>query len=640
MTVRPLAPEDPPFVGRYRIVGELGSGGMGRVLLGTGPDGRLVAVKQVHAHLLHEVEYRSRFRREVEASTRVSGSFTAPVIDFDVDSEIPWLASVFVVGLPLDKAVSAYGPLPPEAVLRLAAGLASALRAIHGAELIHRDLKPANVLLAADGPRVIDFGIASMTENPAGLTETGSVLGSPAYMSPEQTLSEPLSSASDVFSLGSVLVMAATGTAPFTAASLAYTLFNIAHTQPNLEALPPELRTLIEPCLHKDPNARPTPAQILDFLGDPLRHGTPWPEPVHREIDRQHTELVALTADPNATSVLPGGRRFHRSGRRPPVDIALPRRKRGTRTAALIGFAVLAVVAIAVSAAVWMRGGGAPATAAPRVLTLAQVRAADTCAWLKAALAEPIPNEIAQNFPADVSAWSFAPDWYRWGCTMEASGRAFYLNFDPDSYLTPTDVMAVTVPEGSYGAGRPILGDEEASSTCHRAITTPELNGWGLSVSTSARYCDQAEYILLRLAAVDEIPRLPDATASLAAVDPCALADPASLLPLIGAVPESPAEVFAHSCTWEGSASVEISTRRTGGVGTDDPTIDLGGGRQLIAPTSTVASICEREYVFRATDRWHEVLQVRVQGNSDSPNESVCATAESAARTAIDRLPS
>ncbi|MRH88654.1 protein kinase [Nocardia sp. SYP-A9097] len=147
MTIRPLALGDPQQIGRYRILGILGAGGMGRVLLGTGPDGRLVAVKQVHAHLLDEIEYRARFRREVTASTRVSGAFTAPVIDFDVDSATPWLASVFVVGVPLDTAVERHGPLPPAAVRMLAAGLASALHAIHQAALIHRDLKPANVLL-------------------------------------------------------------------------------------------------------------------------------------------------------------------------------------------------------------------------------------------------------------------------------------------------------------------------------------------------------------------------------------------------------------------------------------------------------------------------------------------------------------
>ncbi|MFB8002191.1 serine/threonine-protein kinase [Nocardia sp. NPDC056000] len=303
MTVQPLTPDEPRTIGRYRVLGVLGSGGMGRVLLGAGPDGRLLAIKQVHAHLLNQRGYRARFQREVSASTRVSGAFTAPVVDFDVDGETPWLASVFVVGVPLNRAIEQYGPLPIPAVRALAAGLAVALADIHRAGLVHRDLKPANVLLTADGPRVIDFGIAYMMENPGGLTETGSTLGSPAFMSPEQTLGEPVTAASDMFSLGSVLATAASGNNPFQAASLAYTLFQIAHGASDLDNVPAELRSLIEPCLYKDPSHRPTPAQLLAGLGRQPEGPAPWPDSIRDAIDRQGREFAGIASDPNATLV-------------------------------------------------------------------------------------------------------------------------------------------------------------------------------------------------------------------------------------------------------------------------------------------------------------------------------------------------
>ncbi len=172
--VMQLQPGDPARIGRYRLLGQLGAGGMGRVLRGVGPDGRLVAVKQVHAHLVTESDFLPRFRREVRVSARVSGAFAAAVVDFDVESEEPWLASVFVPGVPLDKAVEQFGPLSTDQVRTLALGLASALHAIHEVGLIHRDLKPANVILAEDGPRVIDFGIARAVEGRSELTHTGS----------------------------------------------------------------------------------------------------------------------------------------------------------------------------------------------------------------------------------------------------------------------------------------------------------------------------------------------------------------------------------------------------------------------------------------------------------------------------------
>ena len=189
--MKPLGLPDPRRIGPYRIFAQLGRGGMGRVFLAGAPDGRLVALKLVHAQHVEEPGFRERFRREVAASRRVSGAYTAPVVDADVETEIPWLATAFVPGPSLRQAIDAAGPLPPQTAARLAAGLATALGAIHAAGLVHRDLKPSNVLLAADGPRVIDFGVARATDgNTSELTHTGWLVGSPGYMSPEQAESK------------------------------------------------------------------------------------------------------------------------------------------------------------------------------------------------------------------------------------------------------------------------------------------------------------------------------------------------------------------------------------------------------------------------------------------------------------------
>ncbi|MCX5378599.1 serine/threonine-protein kinase [Streptomyces sp. NBC_00091] len=306
--MRQLRESDPVAAGPYRLLAELGRGGMGRVLLGAAPDGRLVAVKQVHDRFAADDGFRARFRREVAASQKVSGAYTAAVMEADADAETPWLASVFVPGPSLGAAVDAAGALPEETVRRLAAGLVRGLGEIHRAGLIHRDLKPDNVLLSEDGVRVIDFGIARAAEGSGDteLTRTGLVVGSPAFMSPEQAEGRELTPASDVFSLGSVLALAATGRSPFAGASTLQTLFNLVHAEPELSALPAGLRPVVERCLAKEPGARPAPEQLLDLLG-PVVPGA-WPAGVRRLIAAQRADIErVLGAGPERTAVaVPG----------------------------------------------------------------------------------------------------------------------------------------------------------------------------------------------------------------------------------------------------------------------------------------------------------------------------------------------
>lgn len=261
-----LDPRDPTSIGPFTLLGRLGAGGMGRVYLGRLPSGRRVAIKVVHEHLAADPRFRMRFSHEVGAAKAVGGFWTAAIVDADPNAPSPWLASEYIVGPTLETAIETHGPLGPEAARIVLVGLTEALIAIHRVRLIHRDLKPANVLLAQDGPRVIDFGIARALDQ-ARLTQPGLPIGSASYMSPEQALgTATLTPASDIFSLGGVLVFAAAGHPPFTGASVYSVLLAVANGQPDLTGVPARLAGIAAACLAKDPSQRPTTADLLDEL--------------------------------------------------------------------------------------------------------------------------------------------------------------------------------------------------------------------------------------------------------------------------------------------------------------------------------------------------------------------------------------
>ncbi|MFD8635202.1 protein kinase [Streptomyces sp. NPDC059533] len=263
--LEPLGPSDPPRVGPYTLLGRLGAGGMGAVYLGRSPGGRTVAVKLVRPELAADPGFRARFRAEVTAARAVSGAFTAPVVDADPDGPAPWMATAYVPGVPLGRAVALAGPLPRTALRALAAGIAEALESIHAAGLTHRDLKPGNVLLALDGPHVIDFGIARSVDGTV-LTAAGTVLGTPGYMSPEQATAGRVGPASDVFSLGTTLAFAARGVGPFDGGRNVDVLERVVREEADLSAVPEDLRPLVAGCLSKDPADRPTPREVVEYV--------------------------------------------------------------------------------------------------------------------------------------------------------------------------------------------------------------------------------------------------------------------------------------------------------------------------------------------------------------------------------------
>lgn len=295
-----LSPDDPGWIGNYRLLGRLGEGGMGRVYLARSDRGRTVAVKVVQEQLARKPDFRRRFAQEVKAAQRVGGEWTAPVLDADTEAATPWVATGYVAGPSLAEVVDKqYGPLPPNSVRALGIGLVRALQAIHGAGLVHRDLKPSNVLVTIDGPRVIDFGIARALD-PAmqstdGLTMTGAVVGSPGFMSPEQVRGERVTYASDVFCLGAVLAYTASGKLPFGTGEggIHSLLYRIASEEPDLAGVPAPWDQLIASCLAKDPSQRPSLETLLARIESMEDTGGAWlPGEVLAELGRHAVRLL------------------------------------------------------------------------------------------------------------------------------------------------------------------------------------------------------------------------------------------------------------------------------------------------------------------------------------------------------------
>ena len=297
--MKALAMDDPRVIGEYRLRAQLGAGGMGRVYLGLSPAGRAVAIKVVHPDLASDTEFLRRFQQEVAAARAVSGIYTAPVVASGLNERPPWLATAFVPGPSLDQVVTEHGPLPEPALWPLLAGLVEALQAIHACRVVHRDLKPANVLLAADGPRVIDFGISRAADGTA-LTAAGVVFGTPGYMSPEQAEGRAAGPDSDVFALGCVIGYAATGAGPFGSGTAAAVLYRVVHGEPALDGIPPRLREIVSACLAKDPAARPELRGLGAAIADGMHATGPsavafWPKSVAGIIGAYQARLEEET---------------------------------------------------------------------------------------------------------------------------------------------------------------------------------------------------------------------------------------------------------------------------------------------------------------------------------------------------------
>ncbi|GGY18791.1 protein kinase domain-containing protein [Streptomyces djakartensis] len=365
-----LRESDPAEVGGYHIEDRLGSGGMGVVYLARSASGRRLAIKVVHGQYADDDEFRARFRREVAAARRVSGAFTAPVVDADADAPRPWMATLYIPGSDLGTHVREHGPLPLPRLRELAAGLAEALRDIHHAGVVHRDLKPANVMLADDGPRVIDFGISRAAEFAASdaLTQTGRVMGTPPFMSPEQFASpQDVGPAADIFSLGSVLTYAATRRGPFDSPSPYETALRVVEGEPEVSGVPDELLPLVRLCLEKEQKSRPAADELFTLLRE---GGLPGKRPVSGNDSPRFPRRTpgARPTEPTVTTWPEAARTeqaaaLHRPGKPPternepaPAPAGTPgpetERPRGRRGPLLVSAAVAAVLAAVVTTTV------------------------------------------------------------------------------------------------------------------------------------------------------------------------------------------------------------------------------------------------------------------------------------------------
>ncbi|MEU1008058.1 serine/threonine-protein kinase [Streptomyces sp. NPDC005890] len=349
--------ELPEYAGHYRLESCLGSGGMGVVHLARSTSGMRLAVKVVHAEFARDPEFRGRFRQEVAAARRVSGAFTAPVVDADPEAERPWMATLFIPGPTLSDQVKRKGPMAPEQLRRVMAGLAEALRDIHRVGVVHRDLKPSNVLLAEDGPKVIDFGISRPKDSELR-TETGKLIGTPPFMAPEQfRRPREVGPAADIFALGSVMVHAATGRGPFDSDSPYVVAYQVVHDEPDLTGVPEGLAPLVLRCLAKEPEDRPTPDELMRELRSVAAS---YDTQAFIPAQRTGEDGPASQSAPESLSVSPS--RTRPAGRR-----------LGGRRAAMLAAGGLGLALAGVLAAVWVSGGNdqAPEGGGARTLTAA-----------------------------------------------------------------------------------------------------------------------------------------------------------------------------------------------------------------------------------------------------------------------------
>ncbi|WP_369146165.1 protein kinase [Streptomyces sp. R44] len=387
----------PRVLGPYRLLARLGAGGMGEVHLACRADAptadpyRMVAVKTVRDDLEVDGDFRTRFRREIAAARTVDGPGVARLVDADADAPSPWLATEYVPGPSLAEAVVRSGALPVAAVRALGAALARALAGVHAVKVLHRDLKPANVLLAAAGPKLIDFGIAQAFEATA-LTSTGLVVGSPGFMSPEHLVgSRAVVPASDVFCLGAVLAFAASGRGPFHDDEMAAVIYRISRAEAELDGVPEELRPVVERCLRLDPAERPSAAEVAELLGGGVSEVFPWPGPVlsllaeYGEAARSAGEAAASGAGvaelPTLGPVVPYSPTAMTDRPVPPAAPAERRRPWGALVAGAVAVALVATVGVVLLNRTDGRAGGSTGgvagpsggTTTPPVASLSQV---------------------------------------------------------------------------------------------------------------------------------------------------------------------------------------------------------------------------------------------------------------------------
>jgi serine/threonine protein kinase len=429
---------DPTLIGPYRVIALLGSGGMGKVYLCTSPGGRRLAVKVIRPELAEDPQFRARFRREVATAKLVRSHVTAAVVDADTESPTPWLATIYLEG-PTLSAVVEQAPLAEPELRRLAAALAEALQFIHGAGLVHRDLKPSNIILASDGPRVIDFGIARAADATA-LTTTNLRIGSPGYMAPEQIRTDATGPETDIFALGAVLAYAATGRSPFGSGPTDVVLYRVLHEEPDLSDVPPTLRSLIATCLAKDPGQRPTPDLILQETT-----GNPATLVLTQALSPEHASLGggdALTRPVGVAATRRGIQVSTPTGLHPPNQTPEAAAADHKKWRTPIAWAILPLLIVAVMFGLFYLGNGSKsqnitglASGKSSVLPTRPASPANTASATTAKTSTPSPTRSVT--PAPRTAVQIT----RWGHATTPPKETVYLS-QPDGGCPQSNVLA------------------------------------------------------------------------------------------------------------------------------------------------------------------------------------------------------
>ncbi|MFD4428500.1 hypothetical protein [Nocardia sp. NPDC058497] len=535
-------------------------------------------------------------------------------------------------GVRLDQAVAEFGVLPVDAVRGLAVALAQALQGVHGAGLVHQHLRPDTVWLTRDGIELAGIDVIAG----AGITP-------PGYLSPEQSVSGTVSAASDIFALGSVLAFAAGGVAPFAAPSVPYTLFNIAQRDPDFSAVPEPLRELIAGCLRKDPAARPSPAQIIAYVGT-RQQG--WPPAILAEIDRAARTLVELLAEaPPAAHVESTAPARSRLGSILQASVGFGRERyvtlrarvgaQSVRTRRVLAATI--VMLVVASGSLWIfHYEGPAATAQPVGISTAELRHIDSCAWLRAALGDSVALRAG---PAPIASWRFEVE-HNWACYADQQQR---VNGDGMRLRVGVDLREVP-PNRKLIDGITVLEDD--AQQCRRAIASNDSGRRsGILVEFDEKFAEQqgcavADQVIAQLArTLRTAPRSVDAAISLSAVDPCALVDRTALASAVSRLTPVPSVLQSvHYCQWFGSAEMTLLATRTSFEPTGSVTVD---GITLLtgpAPPGPVLG-CGRIYRHRMLDeKQYEAIELAIAGPFVD-SDSICRTVESLLVEAVRRLP-
>src|SRR5579862_3617799 len=413
-----LQPGDPRSVSGYRLLGRLGAGGMGQVYLGVSPGGRTVAVKLIHPVHAQSAYFKERFAREIDAARRVGGFHTAPVVDANPGADPPWMVTAYIEGPSLQQAVLTGGPMPPDRVRSLAAALAEGLAAIHACGLVHRDLKPGNVILAPDGPRIIDFGIARTVDAHTGITSTGALVGTFAYMSPEQMRGDPAGTASDMFSLGGMLAFAATGRPPFGSDSPPAIMYRVMNEQPDLAGLDdPSLAALINACLAKTPEARPSVPDLMAAVSN--SGATPFSAPgngngngqadgpptqTHAATRRLPEPTREVTPPPLPPLRLPPSHPGGPSGPAGPPTTRSPEGRRRRGLVPILAAVAVVIVALAIALPLLLAKSSPPAATGPTTSPTPSTAPTQSLSASAAASTQPTPSTSATTVSSGIRA--------------------------------------------------------------------------------------------------------------------------------------------------------------------------------------------------------------------------------------------